>query len=122
MVVMILPPFFRSPPEVHQLVFDCVEFIEDVVCLTLASRYFWTFARDHIHAYCISFLGRWAGDNIICVGEDVKPYDYPPVLFSAEERYVLRQKEKPMGRRRCSRIRAVQSTNHALLLRPSLPF
>jgi hypothetical protein len=40
----------------------------------------------------MSFLGRWAGDNIVCVGEDVKPNDYPPLLFSAEERYALRQK------------------------------
>jgi hypothetical protein len=33
----------------------------------------------------MSFLGRWAGENIVCVGEDVKPGDYPRGLFSAEE-------------------------------------
>ncbi|KAH6977654.1 hypothetical protein EDB80DRAFT_757397 [Ilyonectria destructans] len=83
--------FSDLPPEVHQLVFDHIEFIEDVICLGLASQYFWTFARDHIHAYYMSFLGRWAGKNIVCVGEDVKPGDYPPGLFSVEELDTLQQ-------------------------------
>ncbi|KAI1361280.1 hypothetical protein F5Y08DRAFT_315077 [Xylaria arbuscula] len=37
-------------------------------------------------------FGRWAGKNIVCVGEDVNPNDYPPGLFSKEELEVLRQK------------------------------
>ncbi|KAK4243172.1 hypothetical protein C7999DRAFT_44954 [Corynascus novoguineensis] len=45
-----------------------------------------------MHDYYTSFLGRWANENIVCVGEDVKPGDYPPGLFSAEELDVLRQK------------------------------
>jgi len=43
-----------------------------------------------MHDYYTSFLGRWAGENIVYVGEDVKPGDYPPGLFSAEELDVLR--------------------------------
>ncbi|KAK4153722.1 hypothetical protein C8A00DRAFT_43418 [Chaetomidium leptoderma] len=77
--------FSNLPPELHRLVFDHIEFIEDAVCLGLASRYFWTFAREYLDAYYMSFLGRWAGESIVCVGEDVKPGDYPPGLFSAEE-------------------------------------
>ncbi|KAK4139140.1 uncharacterized protein C8A04DRAFT_40955 [Dichotomopilus funicola] len=56
--------FSDLPPEIHQLVFDHIEFIEDVVCLVLASRYFWTFAPDYVHAYCMSFLGRWAAEEL----------------------------------------------------------
>ena len=85
--------FSDLPSEIHQLVFDYIEFIEDVVCLGLASRYFWTFARDYVHAYYMSFLGRWAGENIVCVGEDVKPCDYPRGLFSAEELDTFQQRK-----------------------------
>ncbi len=77
--------FSDLPPEIHHLVFDCIEFIEDTICFGLTSRYFWTIARDHIHTYYMSFLGRWAGENIICVGGLVEPDDHPPGLFSVEE-------------------------------------
>ncbi|KAH8744294.1 hypothetical protein F5883DRAFT_23627 [Diaporthe sp. PMI_573] len=83
--------FSDLPLEVHQLVFDHIEFIEDAVCLGLASRYFWTFARDCLNAYYMSLLGQWVGENIVCVGEDTKPDDYPPHLFSDEELDGLRQ-------------------------------
>ncbi|KAK3303181.1 uncharacterized protein B0T15DRAFT_266240 [Chaetomium strumarium] len=80
------------PPEVHRLIFTCIECIEDVFRLGLANRYFWSIGRERIHDYYTSFLGRWAKENIVCVGEDVKPGDYPPGLFSAEELDVLHQK------------------------------
>ncbi len=73
------------PPEIHHLVFDSIESIEDTICLGLTSQYFWTFARDHIHAYYMSFQGQWAGKNIVCVGEGIEPDDYPEGLFSVEE-------------------------------------
>ncbi len=82
--------FSDLPPELHRLVFDHIEFIEEAICLGLASRYFWAFARDHLHAYYMSFLGRWAGENIVCV-EDTKPCDYPPGLFLVEELEMLEQ-------------------------------
>ena len=84
--------FSTLPPEVHRLIFTCIECIEDVFRLGLANRYFWSIGRERMHDYYTSFLGRWAGENIVCVGEDVKPGDYPPGLFSAEELDVLRQK------------------------------
>ncbi|KAL2182996.1 hypothetical protein L209DRAFT_758376 [Thermothelomyces heterothallicus CBS 203.75] len=83
----IVPPitFCDLSVELHRLVFAHLESIEDVICLGLASRYFWAIGRDYVHDYYTSFLGRWAGQNIVCVGEDVKPGDFPPGLFSAEE-------------------------------------
>ncbi|GAB1319492.1 hypothetical protein MFIFM68171_09702 [Madurella fahalii] len=84
--------FSTLPPEVHRLIFTCIECIEDVFRLGLANRYFWSIGRERMHDYYTSFLGRWANENIVCVGEDVKPGDYPPGLFSARELDVLRQK------------------------------
>lgn len=83
--------FSDLPSDVYRLFFHHIEFIEDVVCLGLASRHLWTFARDHIHAYYMSLLGRWAGENIVCVGEGVERGDYPPGMFSAEELDTLQQ-------------------------------
>ena len=77
--------FSNLSVELHRLVFAHIEFIEDVICLGLASRYFWAISQEYVHDYYTSFLGRWAGQNIVCVGEDVKPGDFPPGLFSAEE-------------------------------------
>ncbi|KAK3365123.1 hypothetical protein B0T24DRAFT_670531 [Lasiosphaeria ovina] len=84
--------FSTLPPEVHRLIFTCIECIEDVFRLGLANRYFWSIGRECMHDYFTSSLGGWANENIVCVGEDVKPGDYPPGLFSAEELDVLRQK------------------------------
>jgi hypothetical protein len=54
------------PEELHRLVFDHIEFIEDVICLSLTSRYFWGIGREHIHNYYTSFLRPWAGCYIWC--------------------------------------------------------
>ncbi len=81
------------PPEIHRLVFDHIEFIEDVICLGVTSRHFWAFAQEHVHAYYMSLLGQWAGENIVCVGEGVRPGDYPPGLFSAEELDAFQQRK-----------------------------
>ncbi|GAB1311635.1 F-box domain containing protein [Madurella fahalii] len=86
--------FSKLSPELHRLIFTFIERIEDIICLGLANRYFWAIGRGRMHDYYASFLGRWAHENIVCVGEDVKPDDYPPGLFSAEELDVLRQKTR----------------------------
>ncbi|UKZ74034.1 hypothetical protein TrVFT333_001688 [Trichoderma virens FT-333] len=77
--------FSNLPTELHRQIFDCMEYLDDVVCLGLTSRYFWDIARDYLHAYYASCLGQWAGVQIVFVGENVGPKDYPPALFSAEE-------------------------------------
>ncbi|KAI1745807.1 hypothetical protein F4680DRAFT_455811 [Xylaria scruposa] len=77
--------FSNLPTDIHHIVFDHMEFIDDVVCLGLANEYFWTLALRHLDDYYMSFLGTWSGNSIVCVGDDVKPDDCPAGLFSAEE-------------------------------------
>ncbi|KAI0972661.1 hypothetical protein F4678DRAFT_47443 [Xylaria arbuscula] len=77
--------FFNLPTEIHYLVFDYIEYIEDVICLGLTNEYFWTLAQRPLDDYYMSFLGTWAGKNIVCVGKSADPNDYPPHLFSTEE-------------------------------------
>ena len=87
------PIFSNLPTEIHRLVFDHIEYIEDVLCLGCTSRYFWALARIDLDGYYMGFLGRWAGENIVCVGEGVEPNDCPPGLFSVGEMDALCQKE-----------------------------
>ncbi|KAI1291221.1 hypothetical protein F5Y03DRAFT_388580 [Xylaria venustula] len=82
--------FSNLPTEIHCLVLDYIECIEDVICLGLANEYFWTLAQPHLDDYYMSFLGTWSGKNIVCVGDEVGPDDYPAHLFSAEELDTLR--------------------------------
>jgi hypothetical protein len=84
--------FSSIPVEMHRLIFSCIEFIEDVICLSVTSKYFWSIGREYIHDHYASFLGLWAGENIVCVGEEVEPGDFPPGLFTMEEENELRQK------------------------------
>lgn len=49
--------FSTLPPEVHRLIFTCIECIEDVFCLGLANRYFRSIGRECMHDYYSSFLG-----------------------------------------------------------------
>lgn len=83
--------FSALPVEVHQLIFAHIELVDDVVCLGTTSRYFWAVSQEYIHNFYTGFLGRWAGKNIVCVGEDVEAGDYPPKLFSETEREELWQ-------------------------------
>ncbi|KAK8070659.1 hypothetical protein PG997_010862 [Apiospora hydei] len=77
--------FSNLPEDVHWLIFDQVDAVEDAVCLGLTNRYFWALGRIHLHNHYSSLRGRWAGQRIVCVGEDVDVGDYPPTLFSVEE-------------------------------------
>ncbi|KAI0550305.1 hypothetical protein F4679DRAFT_542870 [Xylaria curta] len=82
--------FSNLPTDIHDLVFDHTEFIEDVICLGLTNEYFLTLARRHLDNFFMSLLGTWSGMNIVCVGDDVEPDDYPARLFSTEELDALR--------------------------------
>lgn len=85
--------FMTLPTEIQELVFDLLgnDDIEDVVCLGMTNSYFWPMARKRLHMHLLSFLGCWAGENIVCPGEYLEPGDFPPGLFSAEEEEQLRQ-------------------------------
>ncbi|KAI3335359.1 hypothetical protein F4824DRAFT_500976 [Ustulina deusta] len=82
--------FPNLPTEIHCLVFDYIECIEDVICLGLANEYCWTLAQHHLDNYYMSFLGTWSGKNIVYVRDNVGPNDYPAHLFSAKELDTLR--------------------------------
>jgi hypothetical protein len=85
--------FSDLPVEIHRLIFINLDSIEDILCLALTSRqYLWAIGLEYMHCYYASFLGRWAGVNIVCVGEDVRAGDFPPKLFSVEEVDELNQK------------------------------
>ncbi|KFG82974.1 F-box domain containing protein [Metarhizium anisopliae] len=53
------------PVEIIRLVFEEVDCLEDLICLGLASRSFWAVARPHLHAYYMSFLGQWSGEDVM---------------------------------------------------------
>ncbi|KAL7783655.1 hypothetical protein V8C37DRAFT_414658 [Trichoderma ceciliae] len=79
--------FSELPYEIHRLIVSHLEseVMDDVVCLSLTNKYFWSVCMNFLCRYRRSFLGQWAGKNIVCVGKDVKPGDHPPGLFSADE-------------------------------------
>ena len=77
--------FSSLPIELLDLVFDQLNMV-DVLSLSLTSTFLWNIGRHHIQNYCMSFFGQWAGESIICIGEDVKPGDCPPGMFAAEEK------------------------------------
>ncbi|KAI1194472.1 hypothetical protein F5X97DRAFT_310967 [Nemania serpens] len=80
------------PPELHLLIFSFIGDITDIISLGITNQYFWSIGRERLDDYISStYFGRWAGMNIVCVGEDVKPNHYPPGLFSTKELEVLRQ-------------------------------
>ncbi|KAK4125175.1 hypothetical protein N657DRAFT_594145 [Parathielavia appendiculata] len=83
---------FHLSPELHRVIFDHIDLIDDVVCFGLTSRHFWSIARLYLHAHNESFLGQWAGSSIVCAGPNTQPDDFPPGMFSAEELDRLRQK------------------------------
>jgi len=80
------------PLELHRLIFSFIEDIKDVISLSITNQYFLSIGRECLEDYYTSHFGQWAGTNIVCVGHDVKPSDYPPGLFSNEELEVLQQK------------------------------
>ncbi|KAI3336117.1 hypothetical protein F4824DRAFT_509924 [Ustulina deusta] len=61
------------PPEIHRL-------------------YFLSIGHKCLEDYYASHFGRWASTNVVCIGHNIKPNNYPPGLFSNEELEVLRQK------------------------------
>ncbi|KAI0972862.1 hypothetical protein F4678DRAFT_471294 [Xylaria arbuscula] len=77
--------FYNLPTELHHLVFSSCEDIADVVSLGLTNQYFLSLVRSYVDDYLLLYYGTWAGTNVVCVGSDVDPNDYPPGLFSARE-------------------------------------
>ncbi|KAI0429807.1 hypothetical protein F5Y09DRAFT_249071 [Xylaria sp. FL1042] len=80
------------PLELHRLVFSFIDDIIDTISFAITNQYFLSIGQQFVDDYYTSYLPQWAGTNIVCVGHDVEPNDYPPDLFSTEELEVLRQK------------------------------
>jgi len=76
--------FSGLPVELLELVFNDLR-IEDVLTLSLVSRYFWSVGEKHIQTYVLSSLAPWAGEAIVCVGDGIKQGDYPPGMLTAKE-------------------------------------
>lgn len=79
--------FRRFPTEIHRLIFEhCYDDdLESVIPLGVTNRYFWSIAREYVVRYFMQFLGVWAGQQLITVGDYVNVDDYPPGLFATEE-------------------------------------
>ncbi len=80
------------PLEIHRLVFSFIEDIKNVISLNITSQYFLLIGHKCLEDYYASHFGRWASTNVVCIGHNIKPNNYPPGLFSNEELEVLRQK------------------------------
>jgi len=77
--------FTSSPPEIQELVFDALDNSTDVFCLGLTNSNIWPLARKCFYLYLSSFLGPWAGENIVYVGENLEPGDFPPALLEEQQ-------------------------------------
>ncbi|KAI1651761.1 uncharacterized protein F4817DRAFT_80896 [Daldinia loculata] len=76
---------FRLPREIHLKIFAELADARDCTTLGLTSVYFWSLALPVLHDKWAAYLGPWAGEKIVCVGDLVKANDYPPGLFSDAE-------------------------------------
>lgn len=83
--------FCTLPLEIHELIFDHLD-LEDITCVGIASPNLWDMTREIVMRYYYSLFGSWAGENIVCAGDEILPGDYPPGLFSAEEEEDMNKK------------------------------
>ncbi|OBT41432.1 hypothetical protein VE00_08052 [Pseudogymnoascus sp. WSF 3629] len=81
------PPltFNTLPLEIYLLIFDHLDDLADIICVGYATPYLWGIVQRTIPQLYKSMLGTWAGEPIVCVGEEIPAGDYPPGLFSLEE-------------------------------------
>ncbi len=56
--------------------------VKDVIALGLTNAYFWSIAKGYLTLFQKSFLGSWAGTNLICVGDYTDDQDYPAGVLS----------------------------------------
>lgn len=77
--------FLSLSAELHDLIFEELSYIENVVNLSLTSQYFFGLGRRHIRNFFASYLGSWAGESIICVGDYCEKGDYPLSVLQDEE-------------------------------------
>lgn len=76
--------FCTLPPEIYGLIFSYLNLVE-LACVSLTTPCLLGITQETVHLYLRSLLGTWAGEKIVCAGDEGTPGDYPPGLFSAEE-------------------------------------
>ena len=85
------PTLPSLPTEISDLIFEHLDYIEDVLNLSLASQAFWNIGQKHIRDYFVSFLGPWAGESIICIGEDTRAGDHLPGILTKDDENLLKE-------------------------------
>ncbi|KAI1414786.1 hypothetical protein F5Y13DRAFT_187979 [Hypoxylon sp. FL1857] len=83
------PTISSLPPKIQLMIFDRLECMTDRMALAATNNYFFELSLPALHDGLASHMGPWAGKNIVCVGEDVKPGDLPPGLFAEEGEHGL---------------------------------
>ena len=77
-------PFSSLPEELHGMIFHELD-ISGVIRLSFTNKYFLQIGRSHIQKYCMMFLGPWAGEKIVCIGQDIKARDHPPGMLTKDQ-------------------------------------
>lgn len=77
--------FCNLPAEIHLLICGYLDDPVDLACLGSADQFFWGITQEILMRNYASYLGRWAGEQLVCVGQGTDDGDYPPALFSAED-------------------------------------
>jgi len=79
--------FPTFPAEIVSRIFDSIdgENVGDSFALALTSERCWLIAQRHIKAIVLRHQIVWAGDRIICSGDDSEHGDLPKGLLSVEE-------------------------------------
>ncbi|KAJ5116656.1 hypothetical protein N7456_001004 [Penicillium angulare] len=78
--------FHSLPSKLHFAIFNLLDDIQDILCLSLASRYFWAIGLTQIEDHIVMSSAPWAGERIMCVSDRIDPRDYPPGLLSPTEK------------------------------------
>ncbi|KAI1209052.1 uncharacterized protein F4807DRAFT_108725 [Annulohypoxylon truncatum] len=82
-------PILNLPVEIVQMIFGLLDDVEDQMSFGLTCTCLWYLALPAMHNTWVSNMGLWAGKNIVLVGSHTKSADYPPGLFSEEEKAAL---------------------------------
>jgi hypothetical protein len=93
------------PLEIVDCILASFERLEDLFRLGLALPHMWPLVRRHMEArHFMPHLGRWAGTNLICLGEHpptaCSPSLYPPGLLTEAD---LKELEHGLSRAECAR-------------------
>ncbi|OBT66179.1 hypothetical protein VE03_05099 [Pseudogymnoascus sp. 23342-1-I1] len=110
--------FNTLPAEIYSLIFNHLNDNVDLTCMGLATPYLWGITQSIMYHRYKARLGKWAGEKIVIVGEDIGRGDYPPDLFSAEEAEALLKEVQVWDRKRYPR-RTVPITSIDLTYLPA---